>query len=320
MDIKEILYNQLSPTSWLTREEVGVPNTWELLMDTLSESQMQDYVDIVKEPEKYIDPSLCPESFLPWIASIFNFDLLYWRDKFKWSVEKQREIVAAIGVKQRLMSTREGIIWFVENFIEGAKIISIYEPYNDVAKVGQMIVSGPQHIQDNKYWRHHVIKVDVSNGGYYVETLLRWMVDPRVKIVINHILSSDLILEMDCEINAFTELESHDYFNTSSAIIVSGKPSISMNQYISGQLTVCWPNTSIIVYGLMENWKPLANSIWQIDELGTRTEIISDKIKVSDSGEISSLSTIGGSRKVIYNTPLISDSWDYFGDIENKED
>lgn len=319
MNLKDVLYKKLLPPAYQKKDAA---NSYFLsnFMQAVADGGGQDMVDIIENLDDYLDPQICPVFMLKHLASWFNFDLLYWAGAFGWNTQKQRDIVDVIGVKLRYVGTKQGIIWFVENFIDNAKVIGIFEPWKRIATVsGSAVVSGNTRIRDSNYWRDCVIHVSVTNGGYHLRELLIWLVDPRVKIVITEIQSSDLTCSDAPLFWAKIENEKHTYQYDSTVVKVSMEPAVSMNKYISGKPSICWPINAQSQFSILENWSPLAGSIWRIDEISKSTEILKDSIKVSDEGKISGTHTIGGSRFIRRDTPLVNEIWEYFGDIQRED-
>ncbi len=310
------LYSLLPPSYRDNDEELVLYH----YLQGLGDAACEFYHNAIVFNESFIDPDTAPLEFLPWIAAWFNFDLLHWRGLLGWNEEKQRNIVKYLPKKQYELGTKAGIKWFIEYFIDGALVIDIFEPWKKLTVISSGAkISGDTKIRNGSYWRDCVIRVSVTNAGEHVLELLNWIVDARVKVVVDHIQAVQLDIGMDCDINMFTELESHAFQKHHDLLIVSGRPGISMNKYISGLTTICWSGNPIENRSYQAFWPPLANSIWRIDELATRTELLTEKIIVSGEGNLSSSHSLGGSRQVIYSTPIIEDGWDYFGDIENKE-
>lgn len=277
-----------------------------------------DMVQIIESLERYIDPLTTPEKMLPWLSSWFNFDIIYFSKLFKWSMQKQRQIIKAIGEKQRWLGTKEGLSWFIENFIETARVEYVFEPWTKLVEVsGFGGVSKEGHIRNKDYWRDCVIHVYTTNAGFQIMELIRWLIDPRISIHLTHVQAEYEAFADNVDFFMGSDKESHAYLRLCRCLSVSDNGAISDHGKISCETTLCWPGNPRVTVGEFSSWHPLLNSMWRFDEIGVLEHHYTDKVITSENKAVSMEPTIGGSHFKTFRTPTFGEQWDYFGDIEN---
>lgn len=317
MNLFKTLFWQLTPPSYRENDPQN-DDVFQNILKSYAEDIGQEYVDILSNIDDYINPLTCPANFLPWLADWFKFDLLYWADLFDWDTEKQREIVNVIGHKQRYVGSIKGIVWFVENFITDAKVNVIYEPWTNLMQRNKSVYNGADHYPDYNYYRDYTIHITVSQSTDEVEILLRWLIEPRVKIYLT--LENNYVLDTNWNFEAMiSHEETHYHFYLPSRVFRRNIDFWNGPKRYNG-----YPWKFLLsseeIHGIdNDTWFPLGNSIWSIDELTQTTQYTKDILKYNID-EHNSNAVRNGFKELRTESPIVSSKWNFISVVNNSED
>lgn len=317
MNLFKTLFWQLAPPSY-RENDVNNDDVFQNIIKSYAEDIGQEYIDILSNIDDYINPLTCPADFLPWLADWFKFDLLYWADLFDWDTAKQREIVNVIGHKQRYVGSIEGIVWFVENFITNAKVNVIYEPWTNLLQRNKSVYNGADRYPNYDYYRDYTIHITVSQSTDEVEILLRWLIEPRVKIYLT--LENNIVLSPDWDFNVLLTHESiHNHLYLPTRVFKRNIDYWNGEKRYNG-----YPWKFLLsseeIYGIdNDTWYPLANSIWSIEELTQSYEYIKETLNYNID-EYNSNTVRNGFKEIQNESPVVSSKWNFISLVNNSED
>ena len=313
MDIKDVLLNYLLPPSYAEKDET---NGYVLtnLLRALHDAGSTD-VDIIENIEQYTDADLCPLDVLPWLAAWFNFDLLYWSNLFGWSESQQRNIVKNIGYWLRYKSSKIGLVWFIENFISGAKIESIYEPCTDMFFADDSLSDNNKYSVDHDYYRECTVHIYCNNVDNRINTLLRWLLDPRVKYYVTIIKNYNDSTEWIASTPYIQKIAIKVYSDDENSAFISDNSLSDFNARVDGLGWMYFFQKTQSKNIVGDEWWPLMDSQWSLDDLSIAQEVQYNEfeadVDLSDNTDV-----VDGMKKIDYTSPTMGGKWWNIGNIE----
>jgi hypothetical protein len=309
--VKDILTQGLYPPSFRLRDDEG-------LFESINEAgctELQTYSNIIHdELDRYLNPLLCPEKQLGYLASYINLPLEEFATRFGWTLEEKRANLLFAFQNLRNTGSPSGIKNFVEAFIPGSYVEIVNQPYKKVNRLSVNFgISSDGHIENKTYWRDSTVDVRIWNPTHNIGFLLTWLVDPRVRpycTLINYEYFDDeepapLLLD-----GSF--IYGCDDDTRQNAFRISAPTALSGKQRLSGEITYSWSMSMVFNCDFDDSWPMLANSVWRIDELGKSTHKYNTGMVLSSNGTISGALSLSGADYWEYSMNQ-DDNLDYFG-------
>lgn len=318
MKLKETLYEQLFPPYWREGDESTnfLHSRWVEGVDDTA-SVVLNFFD---SPGAYVDPLLCPKSLLPWLASWMDFDLVKWSNRLGWDEDKQREMVNFVAVNNRYKGTAYGIKLFVENFVDGAVVVKIEEPWQKILAWDDGEFDSQKAIMNHNEINTGIIVVTVIDGSDYLREIIEMTLDAGVVVYINELLTT--VLELDAEVDPVTESSTlwdmisiatpdgwvtYDALGVADGLAFIDGPLMTIHSWIDEELTSesgipLWSGDSFYAIGEVVFYVPYAYGSTDLDE--------------DEDGYDTESSTDGDSAGYYVESPKMNGIFRYMGPID----